>query len=215
MHQIAVAAGVGQGTLYRRYASKGALCLDLMLERYERFGEEITALLAQTATAPALERLDRVLARMVLWLEEQGTMRTLGGVRGIVAGPERRKERAEGPCNEVDLSQHTAYQTTPWYRWLHDLLTGLFTEAVARGARRAGYPLYRRCHTRRAASRRVSLPTARAWLFFRADCARVAPHLHRRRQSAARCGRKSSRTTYYLSIFLTHALSGETRRAHA
>lgn len=133
MHQIAVAAGVGQGTLYRRYASKGALCLDLMLERYERFGEEITALLAQTATARALERLDRVLASMVLWLEEQGSMRTLGGMRGVVAGPERRKERTEGPCNEVDLSKHTAYQTTPWYRWLHDLLTGLFTEAVARG----------------------------------------------------------------------------------
>ena len=129
MHQIARAAGIGQGTLYRRYVNKGELCLDLMLEQYERFAEEIVTLLAQTSTAPALERLERVLARMVLWLEEQGTM---GGMRGAVSGEEQRENRREEPCNDTDLSQHTAYQTTPWYRWLHDLLAGLLTEAVAR-----------------------------------------------------------------------------------
>ena len=37
MHQIARAAGIGQGTLYRRYAHKGELCMDLLHERYERF----------------------------------------------------------------------------------------------------------------------------------------------------------------------------------
>jgi AcrR family transcriptional regulator len=130
MHQIAVAAGEGQGTLYRRYANKGDLCTDLLLERYERFGDEIATLLAQTATVPALERLERVLARMVLWLEEQGSM---GGTRGVVAGTERREERTEGPCTDADLSQHTAFGTTPWYRWLHSLLAGLLTEAVERG----------------------------------------------------------------------------------
>lgn len=120
MHQIALAAGIGQGTLYRRYANKSDLCLDLMREQFERFGDEIAILLAQASTAPALERLERVLAAMVRFLEAQGSM------SGHPAGAERQ----EGPCSEVDLSRHTSFQTTPWYRWLHELLAGLLTEAV-------------------------------------------------------------------------------------
>jgi hypothetical protein len=30
-------------------------------------------------------------------------------------------------------SRHMGFQTTPWYRWLHELLAGLLTEAVERG----------------------------------------------------------------------------------
>jgi AcrR family transcriptional regulator len=120
MHQIARTAGIGQGTLYRRYANKGELCMDLLLEHYERFAEEIATLLAQTSTSPALERLESVLAKLVLFLEEQGTM------GGFVAGTERR----DGLCNDSDLSRHFAFQTTPWYRWLHELFAGLLTEAV-------------------------------------------------------------------------------------
>jgi hypothetical protein len=78
--------------------------------------------LSPASTASALERLERVLGKMVLFLEEQGTM------GGLVAGTERR----EGPCNEPGPSRHHAFQTTPWYRWLHDLLAGLLTEAVER-----------------------------------------------------------------------------------
>jgi AcrR family transcriptional regulator len=122
MHQIALAAGIGQGTLYRRYANKSELCLDLVREPYERFGEEIAILLAPASTASALERLEGVLARMVLFLEEQDTM------GGLVAGTERR----EGPCNEADRSRHTGFQQTPWYQWLHELLAGLLTEAMER-----------------------------------------------------------------------------------
>ena len=125
MHQIALAAGIGQGTLYRRYANKGELCMDLLLEQYERFGEEIATLLAQALASPALERLESVLAKMVLFLEEQGAM-TMGG---LVAGTARR----DGQCNASDLSRHTVFQQTPWYRWLHELLVGLLTEAVERG----------------------------------------------------------------------------------
>src|SRR6266571_7474662 len=64
MHQIARAAGIGQGTLYRRYAHKGALCMDLLQQRQERLGEEIAALLTATATSTALERLDGVLTHV-------------------------------------------------------------------------------------------------------------------------------------------------------
>ena len=58
MHQIALAAGIGQGTLYRRYRHKGELCMDLMRERHERFVEEITALLDAAEAEPAFRWLE-------------------------------------------------------------------------------------------------------------------------------------------------------------
>jgi AcrR family transcriptional regulator len=125
MHQIALAASIGQGTLYRRYANKGELCLDVLREQYERFAEEIATLLAPASTSPALERLESVLDKMILFLEEQGAM-TMGG---LVAGTERR----DGPCDESAPSRHTVFQQTPWYRWLHELLARLLIEAVERG----------------------------------------------------------------------------------
>jgi len=123
MHQIAMTAGIGQGTLYRRYAHKGELCMDLLQEHYERFIDEIAKLLAAAATSPALERLDSVLVKIVALLEEQGTM--LGPVAGT--------DMQEGQCNESDISRHISFQQTPWYRWLHELFAGLLTEAVKRG----------------------------------------------------------------------------------
>jgi len=120
MHQIAMAAGVGQGTLYRRYAHKGELCMDLLRERHERFAEEIAALLASTTPSPALERLDNVLAKSVELLEEQGTM------LGPIAEPDVQ-------CDEADASRHFSFQHSSWYLWLHELLAGLLTEAVGRG----------------------------------------------------------------------------------
>src|SRR6058998_4428676 len=69
MHQIAMAAGIGQGTLYRRYAHKGELCMDLLRERHESFAQEVAELLAAKATSPALERLESVLAKGVALLE--------------------------------------------------------------------------------------------------------------------------------------------------
>lgn len=122
MHQIAMAAGIGQGTLYRRYAHKGELCMDLLHEHYERIVEEIATQLAATATSPALERLQSVLAKIVALLEEQGAM------LGSVAGTDMR----DGQCNESDISRHISFQRTPWYLWLHELFAGLLTEAVER-----------------------------------------------------------------------------------
>jgi AcrR family transcriptional regulator len=122
MHQIALAAGIGQGTLYRRYANKSELCLDLFREPYERFSEAIATLLTQAATAPALERLEGVLVMMVQFLEDQDTM------CGLVVGTEERNS----PRNEAGSSRQMTFQTTPWYRWLHELLEGLLTEAVQR-----------------------------------------------------------------------------------
>jgi AcrR family transcriptional regulator len=123
MHQIAMAAGIGQGTLYRRYAHKGELCMDLLREGHERFVEEIAAFFATTTTSPALERLDGVLAHLVAFLEEQGAL----------LGPIAVTNLRDALCDEADKSRSHAYQSEPLYLWLHELLASLLTEAVRRG----------------------------------------------------------------------------------
>ena len=123
MHQIALAAGIGQGTLYRRYRHKGELCMDLMREHHEHFAEEVAVLFAQTEKAPVLERLDGFLAKIVALLEEQVTF--LGPIGGTPAGDEQ--------CNEPGRSNDFSFQQSPWYLWLHELLSGVFTQAVERG----------------------------------------------------------------------------------
>jgi AcrR family transcriptional regulator len=123
MHQIAVAAGIGQGTLYRRYAHKGALCIDLLQESHERFVEEIASLLAATATSPALERLDGVLAHMVAFLEEQGAL----------LSPIAVANARYWLCDESGSSRRFAPHHAPLYDWLQEVLAGLLAEAVERG----------------------------------------------------------------------------------
>ncbi len=123
MHQIALAAGIGQGTLYRRYRHKGELCMDLMRERHERFVDEIAALLDAAGAASALERLESVLVKMVALLEEQGTM-----LEPVAATIMR-----EARCDPSGNSRRFSFHQSPWYLWLHELLAGLLTEAVERG----------------------------------------------------------------------------------
>lgn len=122
MHQIALAAGIGQGTLYRRYRHKGELCMDLMREYHEQFAEGIAELFAQTENAPALEQLEGVLVKMVALLEEQVTF--LGPIGGTLAEDDR--------CNEPGRSGDFSFRQSPWHLWLHELLSGILTEAVER-----------------------------------------------------------------------------------
>jgi AcrR family transcriptional regulator len=123
MHQIALAAGIGQGTLYRRYRHKGELCMDLLRDHHEQFAEEVAALFAQTETAPTLERLDGLLVKMVALLEDQVTF--LGPVGGTMTGDDR--------CPEPGRSSDFSFHQSSWYLWLHELLSGVLTEAVERG----------------------------------------------------------------------------------
>jgi AcrR family transcriptional regulator len=122
MHQIAMAAGIGQGTLYRRYAHKGELCSDLLRERHERLREEVEALFAAAAASPALARLDGVLACVVEFLEEQGAL--LGPVAATLA--------RETMCDGGPVSRRFPQQV-PFHLWLHELFEGLLAEAVERG----------------------------------------------------------------------------------
>jgi AcrR family transcriptional regulator len=123
MHQIALAAGIGQGTLYRRYSHKGELCMDLLGDRHELFVEELATLLAAKTTSPALERLDSVLVKSVALLEEQGTL----------LGPVAVTDMRDAQCDKFESSGRLSFQRAPFYLWLHELLVGLFTEAVGRG----------------------------------------------------------------------------------
>jgi AcrR family transcriptional regulator len=66
MHQIAKAAKVGQGTLYRRYAHKGELCLDLLKDSAEEFLQETGGWIADSRGKMAdLDILDTVIVRII------------------------------------------------------------------------------------------------------------------------------------------------------
>lgn len=61
MHQIAKTVGVGQGTLYRHYANKDELCMDLVMESFLRFRDNVDAYLELTKDRTVLERLETVM----------------------------------------------------------------------------------------------------------------------------------------------------------
>ena len=120
MHQIAKAAGIGQGTLYRRYAHKGELCMDLLREHHEQLMQDTATFLLTSTTTPVLERLDGVLARSIAFLEEQGAL------LGPVAMTEMRDRLCDKP--EFSHDDHLSF-----YLWLHDLFASLLDEAVKQG----------------------------------------------------------------------------------
>jgi len=73
MNDIAQAAGVGKGTLYRRYANKGELCLALMDEHLQEFQDVMLARMRQmqAANVPALTQLNHFLDALVHFTEAQ------------------------------------------------------------------------------------------------------------------------------------------------
>ncbi|GER90502.1 hypothetical protein KDW_46640 [Dictyobacter vulcani] len=112
MHQIAREAGVGQGTLYRRYAHKGELILDLLNESALRFLEEIQAYARDKEIWSALQRLDSVLRRSLAFIEEEGLF--LAAIMDTSSGEKR----------EMKFS-------TQYYRASHSLIAHLLEEAIA------------------------------------------------------------------------------------
>jgi AcrR family transcriptional regulator len=111
MHQIAQEAGVGQGTLYRRYAHKGELILDLLHESAQRFLEEIQAYAQDREIWSALQRLDRVLGRCIAFIEEEGLF--LAAIMDTSSAEKR----------EMKFS-------TQYYRASHSLIAHLLEEAI-------------------------------------------------------------------------------------
>jgi AcrR family transcriptional regulator len=121
MQQIAAGAGVGKGTLYRCYAHKGDLCMDILQERHEQFVRDVGELLVEAQDRPALERLDGLLRRIVTFLEEQGAL-----LNPIVQIALRKRFCAEGPISRIQQPVSSPFL------WLRELITSLLIEAVQR-----------------------------------------------------------------------------------
>jgi len=112
MHEVAQAAGVGQGTLYRRFEHKGALCSELLYESIRRFSEEVRE--RAGARESALDGLSELLAEIVRFNEENAAL--LGAVRA--SGGER------DPGGQY---------RGPFYRWLRATVAALLERAAEQG----------------------------------------------------------------------------------
>ncbi len=74
MHQIAKTAGIGQATLYRKYAHKGDLCLDMLHEYGDKLIDEIGDYLKRSEEKPAWERLSGILDFWIDAIEDKAEL---------------------------------------------------------------------------------------------------------------------------------------------
>jgi AcrR family transcriptional regulator len=112
MHRIGQAAGVGQGTLYRHFGHKGALCSALLAEEIEGFVGEMRR--RTEGRGPALGRLKWFLGWVARFNEEHGPL--LGAIQDASSGG----RRAELYGN-------------PFYERLRNTVVELLDEAVGGG----------------------------------------------------------------------------------
>src|SRR5690606_21426360 len=69
MHQIAKCAGIGQGTLYRRYSNKADLCMAMMHDQFEKFSADIVNYLRESKAESSCIRIQGVVSFIVRFLE--------------------------------------------------------------------------------------------------------------------------------------------------
>ncbi len=113
MEELAAAAGVGKGTLYRRFPHKGALCLELLGENALRFAAEFERL-AAAEEGTTLDLIAQFLALHVAFNEENGALLSAAGDAALGA-------------------RRGWLYTTPIYQWLRATLQALLAYATARG----------------------------------------------------------------------------------
>lgn len=111
MHQIAKSAGIGQGTLYRHYAHKGELCLDLIVDSCRTINEKINHYLEEHRELSVRDRLDSVLQLLLDYIEQQPHL--LGAIH---------KPKCEGG--------RSIFYHSPFYESMHGIISGLLKEAI-------------------------------------------------------------------------------------
>lgn len=109
MHQIARSIGIGQGTLYRRYAHKGDLCLDILHESYREFNTTTERYLNENKSLPVRDRLEKVLVSWLDYIDEKTNW------LGIIQ---------PGNCEE------SFFYSTPLYMSIHRTICVLLEEAL-------------------------------------------------------------------------------------
>lgn len=112
MHQIALEAQVGQGTLYRHFAHKGLLCLALLGEDIMHLQHSLLSYFEQAdSTVPMLEQLRFFLRQIATFNDEHASL--LNAVHDATSG-----ERRSFAC------------ATPFDTWLREVVTVLLLRAV-------------------------------------------------------------------------------------
>lgn len=110
MRQIAQTAGVGQGTLYRRYAHKGELCSDLMEDTNRCIINAIEGYLKNAESASAAERCGGVLDLLVDFIDHESQLLI--------------------PLHNVYIASEdsSVFYRSPIYTYLRDMLARLLRE---------------------------------------------------------------------------------------
>lgn len=115
MHQVAQMAGIGQGTLYRRFASKSRLCFAIIKNKLDLFMEESQIYLREAKERPVQERLSKLIAKFIgLIIEDMEWLKA-------VTHSERLEEEKEN-CYEA-----------PHFIYFVDKIKELLKEASGRG----------------------------------------------------------------------------------
>jgi AcrR family transcriptional regulator len=113
MKDVAEAAGVGKGTLYRHFAHKGELCAALLREDVAAFKARVGALIDDEETSP-LARLGMLLTERVRMTEQH--LPLFAAIEAEAGGSGR--ARSSRP---------------PFAAWMHAHIVRLLGEAVERG----------------------------------------------------------------------------------
>ena len=113
MKQIARAAGVGKGTLYRHFADKGELCRALIREDVAVFQERVGALLSDRQIPSAMKRLEILIAERIHLAERHLPLFT--AIEEAMSGVQEQARRFRGPFTA----------------WTHTQVVALLNEAIA------------------------------------------------------------------------------------
>ena len=109
MNQIANEAGIGTGTLYRRYKNKGDLCLYLLKDNLAKFFNDIDQYLRHHTTDEPRQRLREVLRFFIYFRDKNFQLLT------------------EVEVSTFDNKSH-AIMVTPVYHRMHEIIVKLLSQ---------------------------------------------------------------------------------------